>query len=417
MNDLAALDLNLLVVLEALFAERHVSRAALRLNKSQPAVSQALGRLRQTFDDPLLIRGADGWELTARAREMEPMLAETLAAVRGLMRPAPFDPAQTRRTYRLTMSDYASAMLAPRLLPVLRKQAPGVQLSITTRSRDAAMAALVDGDIDLALGVFPDRPAEVREGLLLEERFVCVMDRSTLEPGFDLAAYLARPHVSVAVQDGRVDEVDGALGRLGQSRDVVATLPHWSVAQELQRRHPQVRVDADAIYVREGPYWTSAGVTAGIDLALAVVEQDFGHALALEVARDLVMYLKRPGGQSQFSVQLASQAVQHSGVRLVQQWVLAHLDQPMQQALLADKAAMSERHFRRVFQQETGVTPSAFVENARLEGAKQLLETRGDLPLKTVAAKVGLGSEQALRHLFQKRLGITPVAYRERFGD
>ena len=192
---------------------------------------------------------------------------------------------------------------------------------------------------------------------------------------------------------------------------------HWSVAQELQRRHPLVRVDADAIYVREGPYWTSAGVTAGIDLALAVVEQDFGHALALEVARDLVMYLKRPGGQSQFSVQLASQAVQHSGVCLVQQWVLAHLDQPMPQALLADKAAMSERHFRRVFQQETGVTPSAFVENARLEGAKQLLETRGDLPLKTVAAKVGLGSEQALRHLFQKRLGITPVAYRERFGD
>lgn len=192
---------------------------------------------------------------------------------------------------------------------------------------------------------------------------------------------------------------------------------HWSVAQELQRSYPQVKVDADAIYVRDGHYWTSAGVTAGIDLALAVVEQDFGHALALEVARDLVMYLKRPGGQSQFSVQLASQSVQHSGIGMVQQWVLAHLDQAMPLALLAEKAAMSERHFRRVFQQEAGCTPSVFVENARLEGAKQLLETRGDLPLKTVAAKVGLGSEQALRHLFQKRLGITPVAYRERFGD
>ena len=192
---------------------------------------------------------------------------------------------------------------------------------------------------------------------------------------------------------------------------------HWSVAQELQRRHPAVKVDADAIYVRDGHYWTSAGVTAGIDLALAVVEQDFGHALALEVARDLVMYLKRPGGQSQFSVQLASQAVQHSGVRIVQQWVLAHLEQPMPLAVLAEKAAMSERHFRRIFQQETGTSPSAFVENARLEGAKQLLESRGDLPLKTVAAKVGLGSEQALRHLFQKHLGITPMAYRERFGD
>ena len=233
MNDLAALDLNLLVVMEALFAERHVSRAALRLNKSQPAVSQALGRLRQTFDDPLLIRGADGWELTARAREIEPILAETLAAVRGFVRPTPFDPAQTQRTYRLTMSDYASAMLAPRLLPVLRAQAPGVRLSITTRSRDAAMAAVVDGEVDLALGVFPERPAQVRESLLLEERFVCVMDRKTLNASFDLEDYLARPHVYVAVQDGRVDEVDGALARLGHTRDVVVTLPHWSVAPDL----------------------------------------------------------------------------------------------------------------------------------------------------------------------------------------
>lgn len=233
MNDLAALDLNLLVVMEALFAERHVSRAALRLNKSQPAVSQALGRLRQTFDDPLLIRGAEGWELTARAREMEPVLVETLAAVRGLVRSTLFDPAQTQRTYRLTMSDYASAMLAPRLLPVLRAQAPGVRLSITTRSRDAAMAAVVDGEVDLALGVFPERPAQVRESLLLEERFVCVMDRTTLSAGFDLAAYFARPHVCVAVQDGRVDEVDGALAKLGRKRDVIVTLPHWSVAPDL----------------------------------------------------------------------------------------------------------------------------------------------------------------------------------------
>jgi len=163
--------------------------------------------------------------------------------------------------------------------------------------------------------------------------------------------------------------------------------------------------------------WTSAGVTAGIDLALAVVEHDFGHALALQVARDLVMYLKRPGGQSQFSVSLAAQATQHSAVQAAQQWVLEHLDQPMPLALLADKAAMSERNFRRVFQQETGCSPSSFVENARLERAKQLLENLGSLPLKTVAAKVGLGSEQALRHLFVRKLGITPVAYRERFGD
>ena len=192
---------------------------------------------------------------------------------------------------------------------------------------------------------------------------------------------------------------------------------HWSVAGLLAQRFPRIAVDADAIYVRDGRYWTSAGVTAGIDLALAVVEQDFGHALALEVARDLVMYLKRPGGQSQFSVSLAAQATQHGGVQAAQEWVLAHLDQPMPLALLASKAAMSERNFRRVFQQELGCSPSTFVENARLERAKQLLENQGNLPLKTVAAHVGLGSEQALRHLFVRRLGITPVVYRERFGD
>lgn len=191
---------------------------------------------------------------------------------------------------------------------------------------------------------------------------------------------------------------------------------HWSVAGLLAQRYPRIAVDADAIYVRDGRFWTSAGVTAGIDLALAVVEQDFGHALALEVARDLVMYLKRPGGQSQFSVQLATQATGHRGVQAVQQWVLAHLDQRLDLAALAGQAAMSERHFRRVFQQETGQSPSAFVETARLEAAKQLLEGQGHWPLKTVAAKVGLGSEQALRQLFVRRLGISPTVYRERFG-
>ena len=200
---------------------------------------------------------------------------------------------------------------------------------------------------------------------------------------------------------------------------------HWSVAGALAQRYPRVKVDADAIYVHdevkdgEGSrqLWTSAGVTAGIDLALAVVEQDFGHTLALEVARDLVMYLKRPGGQSQFSVPLAAQATQHRGVQAVQQWVLGHLDQPLTLAQMAGQAAMSERHFRRVFQQETGQSPSAFIENARLEAAKQLLETQSQWPLKTVASRVGMGSEQALRQLFVRRLGITPVAYRERFGD
>ncbi|WP_200926924.1 GlxA family transcriptional regulator [Acidovorax sp. Leaf78] len=191
---------------------------------------------------------------------------------------------------------------------------------------------------------------------------------------------------------------------------------HWSVAALLRQRYPAIDVDPDAIYVRDGPLWTSAGVTAGIDLALALVEEDFGHALALEVARDLVMYLKRPGGQSQFSVQLASQGTAHRDIQAVQTWVLENLQEPMSLAALADRAAMSERHFRRVFVQETGQTPSAFVDAARLEGARRLLESQSTLPLKTVAARVGMGSEQALRQLFVRHLGIAPQAYRERFG-
>ena len=114
---------------------------------------------------------------------------------------------------------------------------------------------------------------------------------------------------------------------------------------------------------------------------------------------------------------LAAQSTQHRGVQAVQQWVLTHMAEPLTLAQMAEQAAMSERHFRRVFQQETGQSPSVFVETARLEAAKQLLETQSQWPLKTVAAHVGLGSEQALRQLFVRRLGITPVAYRERFGD
>jgi transcriptional regulator GlxA family with amidase domain len=157
---------------------------------------------------------------------------------------------------------------------------------------------------------------------------------------------------------------------------------HWSVTAQLAQRHPRVQVDADAIYLREE------------------IRDAQGS----------------PGGQSQFSVPLAAQAAQHGGVQAVQQWVMAHLAEPLTLTQMAEQAHMSERHLRRVFQQETGQSPTAFVESVRLEAAKQLLESQAHLPLKTVAARVGLGSEQALRHLFVRHLGITPVAYRDRFG-
>ena len=138
--------------------------------------------------------------------------------------------------------------------------------------------------------------------------------------------------------------------------------------------------------------------------------------MSRSVARDLVMYLKRPGGQSQFSVRLASQATTHRSVQSLQQWILQHLDEPLTMARLAEQAAMSERHMSRLFVQECAQTPMAFIESARLERAKQWLEEHANLPLKTIAARVGLGSEQSLRHLFTKHLGITPNTYRERFG-
>ncbi len=190
---------------------------------------------------------------------------------------------------------------------------------------------------------------------------------------------------------------------------------HWSVAALLRESFPSVQVQADAIYLRSGRVWTSAGVTAGIDLALALVEEDYGRSLALKVARDMVVYLKRPGGQSQFSMHLVSQSTTHPGVREAQDWVLSHLSQPLDVSALAARAAMSERNFRRVFAKEVGSSPVQFIEAARLEAARRLLE-EGDLPLKSVAARVGFSSEQSLRKLFMKHLGVVPRAYRERFG-
>ena len=190
---------------------------------------------------------------------------------------------------------------------------------------------------------------------------------------------------------------------------------HWSVAALLGERFPRVAVEADAIYLRAGRLWTSAGVTACIDLMLALVEEDFGRDLALQVARDLVVYLKRPGGQSQFSLHLASQNTSHPGIRAVQDWVLSNLGQPLGLPQMAQRASMSERNFRRVFHKEVGATPIEFVEQARLDAARRLLED-GDLPLKSVAGRVGFGSEQSLRKLFVKHLGVTPLEYRARVG-
>jgi transcriptional regulator GlxA family with amidase domain len=190
---------------------------------------------------------------------------------------------------------------------------------------------------------------------------------------------------------------------------------HWSVADRLQAEYPAIEVDADAIFIRSDNVWTSAGVTAGIDLALALVEEDYGRDLALEVATEMVVYLKRPGGQSQFSAHLRSERTTRPSIRELQNWILDHLHERLSVAQLAQKAMMSERHFARVFQQEVGLSVQEFIEMCRFERATQLLADLA-LPLKSVAARACFTDEAHMRRVFMKKLGITPKVYRERFA-
>lgn len=190
---------------------------------------------------------------------------------------------------------------------------------------------------------------------------------------------------------------------------------HWAVADALKIRYPAVRVDADCIFIQDGAIWTSAGVTAGIDLALALVEEDFGLDIALDVARDLVVYLKRPGGQSQFSSQLISQSTQHPGIREIQGWILENCEQDISPTDMEDRLSISVRSFNRCFKKETGMTPSGFLTRARIDAARRMLE-EGNLPAKTIAAKAGFKTYEAMRKAFQGALSVTPLEYRERFG-
>lgn len=190
---------------------------------------------------------------------------------------------------------------------------------------------------------------------------------------------------------------------------------HWGVAERLQADFPAVQVDADAIFIRADNVWTSAGVTAGIDLALALVEEDFGRDLALEVATEMVVFLKRPGGQSQFSAHLLNERTARPNIREVQNWILNNLTEKLSVTQLAQRAMMSERHFTRVFQQEVGMSTHEFIERCRFEGATSLLAEL-KLSLKTVAARAGFTDEAHMRRVFLKKLGITPKQYRERFA-
>lgn len=232
MNDLRRIDLNLLVILDALLGEQHVTRAAERLHLSQPAVSHALARLRDLLGDPLLVRAGSGLVPTARALELAAPLAETLAQVQSLLAPNTFAPASARRTFRLAMSDYGAAIILPGLIRTLRAEAPGIDLQISHASREGMVEGLLNGDIDLAAGVLPELPGELCSTPLFEERYVCLLDRQSLPAGgvLDLPTYLSRPHVLLEMRGSGTPEIERTLTALRERRRVAISLPHWSVA-------------------------------------------------------------------------------------------------------------------------------------------------------------------------------------------
>mgnify|MGYP001069176699 FL=1 len=189
---------------------------------------------------------------------------------------------------------------------------------------------------------------------------------------------------------------------------------HWTRCEQLAEQHPQLRVEPNPIFINDGPVWTSAGVTAGIDLALALVEEDLGRAVALEVARHLVVFLKRPGGQSQFSVTLS---LQKQGSRFddLHAWIAENLTRDLGLSSLAAEVGMSERSFVRHYRADTGQTPARAVELIRVETARRLLSDTA-VSIKRVAVQCGFGSEETLRRSFLRAMGVTPQAYRERFA-
>jgi transcriptional regulator GlxA family with amidase domain len=189
---------------------------------------------------------------------------------------------------------------------------------------------------------------------------------------------------------------------------------HWNACARLAERYPKVRVESDPIFVRDGRIWSSAGVTAGMDLALALVEQDHGREVALGVARELVLFLKRPGGQAQFSAQLRAQLAEREPLRDLQAFIADHPSADLFVEALAKRVAMSPRHFARVFKQDTGTTPAAAVLAARVEAARRRLED-GDDGLEGVAAACGFGSAEVMRRAFLRTLRVGPAVYRRRF--
>ncbi|HYM02171.1 MAG TPA: GlxA family transcriptional regulator [Stellaceae bacterium] len=190
---------------------------------------------------------------------------------------------------------------------------------------------------------------------------------------------------------------------------------HWASCALLQERYPKLRVETDPIFIRDGKVWTSAGVTAGIDLALALIEEDLGRAIALRTARQLVVFLKRPGGQSQYSAMLELQSAGDGTFDELNEWMAHHLGEDLRVERLAERAGMSARNFARLYTERNGITPAKAVERLRVEAACRALEAL-PTPIELIARQCGFGDEERMRRSFLRRLGVAPRHYRQRFS-
>jgi len=227
----------------------------------------------------------------------------------------------------------------------------------------------------------------------------------------DVIAWLRRS----ARQSRRVASIcTGAviLAKLGLLSGRRATT-HWAFCQHLRANFPAVHVEPDSIWIKDGKIYTSAGITAGMDLALALVEEDLGRRFALELARLLVMFLKRPGGQSQFSSELISQLASPDRLEDLVEWIREHLDRPLAIEDLAQRSKMSARNFQRVFTRQCGMPPAKFIERLRVERARLIIEDTG-LSMAEIARKSGFDSEQRMRRAFKRVLGINPGDHADR---
>ena len=230
------IDLNLLVVLDALLTEKHVTRTGARLHLSQPAISHSLSKLRVLLDDPILIRQGSEVVLSALAQNLQAPLKEILSQIEILLgKSIDFVPANSHRTFRLAMSDYGAAIVLPKLLRQLRAQAPNTTLVVTQDSRHGMFEQIAQGKIDLALGVFPHLTADISSEVLFEETFSCLLDRSTLPASgqLDLDNYLLRPHISVSVDGCTHGEIDRLLRAEGLQRRIAVSVPHWRTAPSM----------------------------------------------------------------------------------------------------------------------------------------------------------------------------------------